>query len=89
MSQWKAVHNAIKTIQSHARDEFGVDIGEEVLRDAIDGLLELRLADVVTDQFDQMTTNDLLIAQQILQTDKNVLDKAASEKGGKKKGDLN
>lgn len=85
MSQWKAVHSAIKRIQDDARAEFQVPIGEDVIRTAIDGLIELRIADAVTNRFEEFTTPELLIAQEILNTDKKVMAKVA----GERKGDLN
>ncbi len=91
MQPWDKVHDAIKAIQNRARTDFMVEVTDDVLSEAARLTVDARLSDFLTAQFQTLSTRELLTAQEILNTDKTILEKANRQRtdSGKKKGDLN
>lgn len=89
MKSWAEIHGAINAIQEKTRKEFKTDITDKVMSEVVDALVEHRLSDYLSQAFGQLTTNDLLQAQEILRTDKKALEKAIGQRAKKQKGDLN
>lgn len=71
------------------RDEFKTEITDKVLSQVVDELIQSRLNDSIYKKLQTPSTPDLMVALEILQTDKAARDRALSEKPQKKRSEMN
>lgn len=89
MRSWSEISRAIATIGKDLRDEFKTEITDKVLSQVVDELIQSRLNDSIYKKLQTPSTPDLMVALEILQTDKAARDRALSEKPQKKRSEMN
>lgn len=89
MRSWSELHKILAATSKAMRDEFKADISEKTLASVVEELIQARLNDRIYTSFQTLSTPDLLVALEILTTDKKALEKAQAERSTKSKKELN
>lgn len=79
MKSWAEVNKALSDIQKSTQKDFKTEISDATMFTVVEGLIDARLSDELSKAFGALSLSDLLIAKEILATDKKTRLRALGE----------